>query len=162
MLAGAVCARAGGGDPGSEDWVNVPSRAFLAPQDRVIRLDSGRPEVCFQLEPINGSFDIHSFDFYHTRLLRDPGLQAVSKIPGLEATIDRDTDGNGIEEIRACFTKADLRQLLSDVRGHALVPIRVYGNPMLPSPLNWLEVHLSIEVVGDGSYRVRPLHDPNP
>jgi hypothetical protein len=133
------------------------ARAFVDPSEQVIRLDSGRPQTCFQVEPVDGSFDIHQVFLRSMKLEHlDTNPRGASKIVTIGATLDRDTDHNGVSEIRACFSKADLRRLLMDVGGRSTIVVQVYGALERPGPLNWFEAPVAIVVVGDGSYRLRP------
>jgi hypothetical protein len=109
------------------------------------------------VEPIDGSFDIHQIFLRSMKLDHlDTNPLWASKIVTIGATLDRDTDRDGVNEIRACFSKADLRRLLMDASGRSTIMVQVYGALERPGPLNWFEAPVAIDVVGDGSFRIRP------
>ncbi len=106
----------------------LPARAFTTPEDRVIRLVSGKPLACAQLEPIDRSFDLVAVDV-STVVLRSEGTGSVQEIhtaPGKE-TLLLDRDRNGVPELSLCFAKGDLRQLFGSVAGTVDVLAQLEG-----------------------------------
>ena len=88
--------------------------AFVAGGDKTIRLRSGKPFTCVQIEPVNGSFDISSIDQTSIVMLYSGGQ--ISASSGKTSTGD-DRNHNGVEELSACFAKDDLRTLFDDLPG---------------------------------------------
>ena len=88
-------------------------------------LGAGKPFTCFQVQPMDRSFDISNVDLTSIKLVY--GTKSISVAPG-KATIDGDKNGDGITEIAACFTKADLRTLFASLpAGSNDVLVRVEG-----------------------------------
>jgi hypothetical protein len=61
--------------------------------------------------------------------MKSEGTGSVSSIGANagETTIGADQDGNGVPEITACFSRADLRLLFSNVPGRASIPVTLEG-----------------------------------
>ena len=94
------------------------ARAFTPDGQSRVRLFSGRPTLLASVEPVNGSFQLADVDL-STLVMVSPGTGSVGRIAAVErkgATIE-DTDGNGVEEIRASFAQEDLRRLLGAANG---------------------------------------------
>ena len=91
----------------------LPARAYFSGGNRTTRLASGKGSTAVQLEPVNGSFRIE-----------DVALGSiVMKYAGatISATSDTkgggDKDANGVQEITAYFSKADLQTLFAGLVG---------------------------------------------
>ncbi len=103
---------------------------------RTTRLGSGKPTTCVQIEPVNGSF-----------ALGDVNLSSIvmqyqgSEISGT-AEIDKDMNHNGVQEIKACFSKDNLRVLFRD----------------LPEGENSVEVTLEGELLTGGTFSTTVTH----
>lgn len=135
----------------------VAARAFAREPQQTIRLGTGRPEACLQVEPVNGSFALSQVFLRSMKLLyANPVPGAPRKIMVVEATIDRDTDRNGQAEICACFAKADLRRMFREVQGRAEIEVRVHAAVEGPGPDNWFEAPVALQIVGDDHMRVLP------
>jgi len=108
----------------------LPARAF-APEGRIkIRLTSGKPTLCVQIEPVNGSYRNAEVDLSSVVMIF-AGSGSVGQIPAIheKAAVAEDRDGNGTEEITACFRKEDLRQLFSRVQnGRSSVTVDFEGH----------------------------------
>jgi len=131
----------------------LQGRAFVANGDRVVRLGSEKPTWCVQVEPIDGSFDVRGVDLRRFMMIfRNSG--AVQKIQAIEASLERDTDRNGVPEITVCFSKEDVRQLFSTVVGRALASVTVHGD--VPRAHAVFDAPLLVDVVGTHD-RPRPL-----
>jgi PKD repeat protein len=111
----------------------LPARVFTVGGDKTIRLSSGKPQWCAEVEPIGGDFLISGVNFSTLRLT----YNGVS-IPALggKTAVDGDRDKNGILELAACFTKDALRILFAG----------------LPSGNNVVTVTISGDVFGGGSF----------
>ena len=62
--------------------------------------------------------------------MKSTGTGSVSRIPALttKSTVGSDRDGNGVQEITACFGKTDLRNLFSSVHGTQSVTVAFEGS----------------------------------
>jgi PKD repeat protein len=94
------------------------ARAFTASGNRNIRLNAGKPQWCVQIEAIARAFVNETIDM-GSLVMRSVGTGSVEEIHavGTKTIIGGDKDGNGVEEISACFGKEDLRLLFSNVHG---------------------------------------------
>ncbi|HEX7077629.1 MAG TPA: PKD domain-containing protein [Candidatus Eisenbacteria bacterium] len=95
-----------------------PARAFVDAGNSTTRLNSGKATTCIQIEPsersyLNSSVDVSSI------VMISPGTGSVDRISAIsdKVTIGGDWDRNGIDEIEACFSKADLRLLFASLSG---------------------------------------------
>jgi hypothetical protein len=123
-----------------------------------IRLAAGKPKQCFQIQPVGG-------DYANT----DVALSSIvatynsTTIPSdlSKTTIDGDKNGDGILEITACFTKANLRILFAGLpSGHNTVTIHVHGTLTNGSAFGGDD---TIDVVSNGSFSVATASvAPNP
>ncbi len=104
------------------------ARAFTLGGNPQIRLSSGKPSWCAQVEPIGHAFDVSMVNL-SSIVMRSPGTGSVSEIPamGNKTSVGGDRDGNGLDEISACFTKDDLRRLFADVNGNTTVTVTIEG-----------------------------------
>lgn len=104
------------------------ARAFTAGGGRSIRLGGGKPTWCVQVEPIGGSFALNLVD-PSSIVMKSAGTGVVDEISAVvdKTSVGADRDGNGLEEITACFAKDDLRLLFSDVHGTVTVPVTLEG-----------------------------------
>ena len=104
------------------------ARAFTASGNRSIRLGSGKPQWCGNLEPIGRSFSLATVDFT-SLVMKSLNTGSVGEI---HAIVDRsvvigDQDANGVNEITACFRKDDLRLLFSNLHGNTPVTVTFEG-----------------------------------
>jgi hypothetical protein len=84
-------------------------------------------------------------------------VSRIHVIPGKPSTIS-DTDGNGIEEVTACFAKQDLQQLFAYVSGKSVERIIVEGSL---ANGNVIRAVMQIEVIG-ASGKTSLAATPNP
>lgn len=105
------------------------ARAFTSSGNRIIRLGSGKATWCTEIEPVGRSFDVTAIDLA-TVVMRSEGTGSVSEIHALvgKSAYGADRDGNGVDEITACFRKEDLRLLFANVQGQASVPVEYEGS----------------------------------
>ncbi len=105
------------------------ARAF-APEGRTkVRLDSGKPTLCVQIEPVNHSYRNAEVDLSSIVMI-SAGTGSVGEITAIheKTAVAEDRDGNGAEEITACFSSEDLRQLFSRVaHGRSSVTVDFEG-----------------------------------
>ena len=139
---------------------NVPARMFTARGNRDIRLTSGKPQWCVQLEPIRSSFNAGDVVPSSVVLVSDSTSGPVSRIPAIveKSALVSDTDGNGIPEANACFAKDDLRQLFQYVSGRSVERVILEGSL---TNGNRFRAVMQIEVVGANG-KTELAATPNP
>jgi PKD repeat protein len=113
--------------------------AFTQGGNKTLRLGSGKPTWCVRIEPVGGCYE-NSSVLPASIVMRYTG-GAVTEIHALseKTTIGGDANGNGIEEIAACFAKEDLRQLFSG----------------LPAGPNDVQVTIAMSLAGGGSVQAQ-------
>ncbi|HYJ32652.1 MAG TPA: FG-GAP-like repeat-containing protein [Candidatus Binatia bacterium] len=103
--------------------------SFEAVQDansRSLALAGTAPRsYCFGIEPVGGRF--RAWDVAIDRIVMKSDLGTVSSIHALtnKGTVVVDRDNDGIQEIEACFSGADLAKLFSTVSGRRQVTATV-------------------------------------
>jgi hypothetical protein len=104
------------------------ARAFTSSGNRSIRLSAGKPQWCVNLEPVGRSYSNATIDLGSV-VMKSPGTGSVSEIHALtgKTSIVGDRDGNGVDEVSACFSKDDLRVLFSDLHGSTTVSVTFEG-----------------------------------
>ena len=108
--------------------IQVPAaaRAFTTTPYRTIRIESDRASWCAQIEPVDGSFLVT--EVLANTIVLKYGSGTIAAVAG-KRTATADTDGNGIQELAACFAKADLRALFAGLpKGTNVVPVTLEGN----------------------------------
>jgi PKD domain-containing protein len=139
---------------------NSPARLFVSRGNREIRLSSGKPAWCAQLEPVHSSFNASDVVLSSLVLVSDSTsgpVSRISAIPGKPSTV-ADTDGNGIEEVTACFAKQDLQQLFAYVSGKSVERLVVEG---LLANGNRIRAVMQVEVTGAAG-KAALFATPNP
>ena len=136
------------------------ARAFTSGGNKTIRLSSGKPAWCAQIEPIGRSFDLTQANL-DAIVMRSAGTGSVSEIHArVEKTVvGADKDGNGVEEITACFSKDDLRLLFSNVQGQQPVFVQIEGPVFATGGI--FRAPLDVNVHGDGGQLAASV-SPNP
>jgi chitodextrinase len=86
------------------------ARVYTTNANRSVKLNSGKPRWCAQVEPIAGDFAIDDVNLA-TAVLKYGGNQIPAETGKSSATGDQ--DGNGIPDITICFSKANLRTLFA-------------------------------------------------
>jgi len=138
--------------------IQVPAaaRAFTTTPYRTIRLESDRASWCAQIEPVGGSFLVT--EVLANTIVMKYGSGSIAAVLGKRA-VTADTDGNGIQELTACFAKADLRALFAGLPNRTnSVPVTLEGN--LGSG-GKCRARLTIDVVSKGTGLVAHV-SPNP
>jgi len=104
------------------------NRAFTATGNATIGLHKGKPTWCVQIEPVGRAYTNALVDL-STLVMKSAGTGSVDEISAQtgKTVIGADRDGNGIEEITACFSKTDLRLLFGNLRGTSSVPVTLEG-----------------------------------
>jgi len=92
--------------------------------------------------------------------MRSEGTGSVSEIQAIQGktVTGADRDGNGAEEITACFSKDDLRLLFANVQGNASVFVTFEGDLILGGKFRAV---LDVGVIGTGGGLLASV-SPNP
>jgi hypothetical protein len=104
--------------------------AFMAGGNNTTNLASGKPFACVLVEPVAGSFDVANV-ILASVIMISMGTGSVSEIPAeVEKTsVSGDKNQDGIQEISACFSKANLRLLFSGLpAGRNDVTVTIEGS----------------------------------
>lgn len=105
----------------------LAARAFLDAEDRMIRLQSGKPSIRVHVEPIRGAFAPADIDLGSVRMeLADGSGDPIAAMASKGGAVE-DADRNDVPDLAVLFAKADLRALLASVNGTAQVPVAVSG-----------------------------------
>ena len=138
----------------------LPARAFTSAGNKAIKLSSGKPEWCLELEPVGRSFAIEDVDMA-TLVMRSPGTGSVTEISAIggKTATGADRDGNTIPEITACFRNEDLGQLFSKLKGTSTVNVTIAGRLFNGAPIQAL---MSIGVQAGGGGALAAYVYPNP
>ncbi len=117
--------------------------AFTRGGNNRTSLGSGKPFTCVQIQPNNGAYANDNVDLSSIVMISE-GTGSVGQISAVsgKTVVDADRNGDGIQEITACFAKEDLRLLFSG----------------LPSGNNTVEVTLEGNLVGGGSFCTTLTH----
>ena len=137
-----------------------PARAFTLSGNKTIRLNSGKPRWCIEIEPSNTSFLLQVVDLSSIRM-KSQGTGSVNEIRAIadKSSLGSDRDGNGIAEFEACFAKTDLRQLFSNVHGSTAVTITIEGS-LLTGGLFQATMDVGVQASGGGN--LAASLSPNP
>ena len=105
----------------------VESRAFLKDPNRT-RPGAGGSPFCLRVEPVNESYSNSDVNYSSLALISE-GTGSVSRITATPAKniIEGDTDGNGVSELAACFSGADVAKLFDQVNGRRTVHVSLEG-----------------------------------
>ncbi len=106
----------------------VQARAFLPTAERTISTASSK-DVCLRLEPVAGSYS-NADVLLSSLTLSSDGTGSVSTIPAMpvKSLVQADTDGNGIQELPACFAAVEFSQLFDQLRGRRAVDVQLAGS----------------------------------
>ena len=120
-----------------------PAAVFTTGGNNTTSLGAGKPTTCVQIEPIGGSFALSDVDLTSIKMI-SVGTGSVAEISADagKTTVDGDKNSNGVSEIRACFTKADLRLLFN----------------ALPAGRNTVTVALEGSLTTGGKFRGTLIH----
>jgi len=137
-----------------------PARAFTLNGNKTIRLNSGKPTWCVEIEPSNTSFLLQIVDLSSIRM-KSQGTGTVSEISAIadKSSVGGDKDGNGIAEFEACFAKTDLRQLFSSVHGSAAVTVTIEGSLLTGG---FFQATMDVGVQASGGGNLATNLSPNP
>lgn len=94
--------------------------------NKVIRLGSGKPAWCLQLEAVENAFNLG--DVSIPSIVLQYGANEIHAVGG-KSLFSGDTDNNGISELTLCFSKSDLRTLLAGLpSGRTTVTLTLAGS----------------------------------
>jgi hypothetical protein len=139
---------------------HVDATAFTTGGNDVTSLGSGKPFTCVQVQPMGGSFDVRDVLLGSITMI-STGTGSVFEIAADagKTSIDGDKNRDGIQEIRACFTKADLRLLFGGLpSGRNTVTVTIAG--VLTSGARF-EASLTTAVKSNGGALAATI-SPNP
>jgi PKD repeat protein len=138
----------------------LEARAFTGSGYRSIRLSAGKPQWCANVEPVGRSYTNSAVDLT-TLVMKSPGTGSVSQIPAIQekASISGDHDGNGVDEIEACFSKGDLRQLFGNLTGNTTVQVTIEGG-LFAGGL--FRAQMDVNVIASGGGQLAASVSPNP
>jgi hypothetical protein len=135
------------------------ARLYTTGGNHSISLGAGKPKWCVQIEPSGGSFALANVDL--STIVMKYGSNQISADPS-KTLVDGDKDGNGVPEIRACFTKTDLRVLFAGLpSGSNPVTVTIEGDVLLPGGTGKFSGTLDLIVKSNGSFLAASV-SPNP
>lgn len=105
--------------------------AFTSGGNKNLRLDSGKPNWCAQVQPVPGCYS-NSDVVLSSIVLRYNGGEIPANTG--KSAVSGDVNKDGVEEITACFAKTDLRQLFAG----------------LPAGENQITVSIAMDLVSGG------------
>lgn len=102
-----------------------PARVFTATPQSRLKLGSGKALYCLQVEPVGGSFSVTDVD--PASMMMKFGSAHIS-LNASKTIVVRDSDGNQIPELTACFGKGNLITLFASLpAGKTMVTVAVEG-----------------------------------
>jgi PKD repeat protein len=129
---------------------------FTSGGNKIIRLGSGKPTWCAQVEPVNESFALT--DALLSTIVLKYGAGQIPALSG-KTSIASDSDKNGVDEIGVCFSKDDLRTLFAGLPGgRNTVSVTIEGQLMSGAHFSG---SLTVDVQSSGSTLAASL-SPNP
>src|SRR5213593_1678500 len=155
----------GNGDPTNACSDNATTTATIMPACPatvfngydVIKLATGKPTWFAFVQPAGGCYantDVVTSSF----VLKYAGNQIPAD--ARRTSVGGDRSGDGIEEIRVTFTKADLRTLFAGLpNGHNMVEVTIGANPATGGMLAGTT---QVDVVSSGSTSAAATISPNP
>jgi len=122
--------------------------AFAQGGNTKVALNSGKPQTCIQLQPVNGSFAIQDVDPSAMSMV----YQGV-RIPALstKAALGGDKNNDGIDEISVCFSKANLQVLFASLQGTQVVNVAIEGSLYSFAPICATNLDLTVKAGSGGN-----------
>ncbi|HYJ33753.1 MAG TPA: putative Ig domain-containing protein [Candidatus Binatia bacterium] len=108
----------------------LSAMAFTVGGNKTTSLGAGKPYTCIQLEAVDNSFQNTDVDISSIKMV-STGTGSVSEIfaDASKSSVDGDKNGDGVQEIVACFKKSDLRLLFSNLpAGRNTVNVTIEGS----------------------------------
>lgn len=136
----------------------LPSLVFMPNSSRVLRLGSGKPTWCLQFEPVNGAYSNTDVVLESVTLLAS--FERIPVLAGGKANVGDDKNGNGVQELTACFSKDALRAALVPFipKGHSVVTLSIEADLVTGGRLH---TDFPVEVSSPGSALASTIA-PNP
>ncbi len=134
--------------------------AYVVGTSRTISLvGAAQPTLCVQVEPVADAFTPSQVDL-NTLVMKLPNGTPGSEIHAISdrTTPSGDRDQDGIPELTACFRRADVRQLLSEIQGRQTVEVLIEGRLLSGAVFG---ASLELVVVG-GVGSLSAMLAPNP
>ncbi len=143
----------------SSTETSYAARVYSTNSGDTFRIHSGKPGLCVQVEPVGAAY-VNSSVNLNTLVMLSPGTGTVSQILASpdKTSVGGDRDGNGVQEITACFARTDLERLFSNVTGRQDVTVTVEAALSSGGSLHGTA---SITVIGDRTTLAASV-SPNP
>ena len=117
------------------------ANAFFVGGNKTTRLASGKPQTCVNIEPVDGSFEITDVNLSSiTMSYQGTSIPAITD----KTVLNSDKNGNGVNEILACFSKDDLRTLFASLP---------------PGSNPGVAITIEGDLVSGGSFSIDTTHD---
>ena len=138
----------------------VEARAFVLGGNRTVPAGAGTGNLCVRVEPVDRSYTNDQVDLA-SFTLRSEGTGSVSEIHSVATrrNVDGDTDGNGVSEVAAFFSRPDLAALFDKLHGRTTVPAQLTGSL---TDARAFCTDVTLNVVGTGGPRQIAAFAPNP
>ncbi|MGE5177249.1 MAG: Ig-like domain-containing protein [Hyphomicrobiales bacterium] len=132
---------------------------FTTGGNKTIRLRSGRPHWCVDVEPVGGSFDLTNID-PASIVLQSAGTGSVSEIAATagKTMVIGDQNHDDIPDLEVCFAKEDLRALFDGLSGKTTVTVSLEADLLTGGRIHG---DLSVDVAAQGGALAASL-SPNP
>ena len=133
------------------------ARAFTTKSNSTIKLGAGKSTWCAELEPVADAFLATAV--IQSSIAMQYGSGRVYAQAN-KVSIDGDKDGNGVQEMSACFAKTDLRTLFGNLpKGTSTVTVELSGDLTTGGRF---QANLTVDVAGTNnlaaSLTPNPLH----
>ena len=118
-------------------YSQTSARVFVVPPNDAIHMASGGTSWCIQMEPVNGSFQLTDINLCSVTL-SSPGNGSVNSINYncTKPTLIEDADGNGVQDIRFCFTKTAMAPLFDHLHGNSPKTVQMLLSGLLNNGSN--------------------------
>jgi hypothetical protein len=138
----------------------LQARSFTSNGNKNIRLRSGKPRWCVDIEPVAQSFSGVDVDLT-TLVMKSAGTGSVDQIHAItdKASTSVDRDANGVAEIEVCFTKDDLSFLFSNLHGTRVVTVTLEGVLFAGGVFR---TQMDLTVTGSSRRKLAASISPNP
>ncbi len=109
---------------------------FTTPANAMIRVATGRPFWCIQIEPVIPEFQFSDVILSSIQLGTPLPSEGLGFAEARRTLIGGDEDGDGLREITACFSKEELRELFYTYPpGKSIVTARIEAQMAIGPPL---------------------------
>ena len=132
----------------------LAARAFLSSPRPIQVGGNGPPLTCVSVEPVAGAYDNADVNL-STFAMTSVGTGEVELIHAITSEIGGDADGNGVGEIKVCFSREDLHRLLGGLHGTVTVSVGIQGALSTGEPLQ-ASLEMKVKSLGPANSRVYP------